>query len=165
MERVMNYINIVRANCVDYLGWSVTLQVSGCNHKCDGCFAKKSWNRNSGHEFTEETYTGLKEMLCVEYINNLVIQGGDGLFSANVKHTIDLCRRIKHDLPNLRIVLFTGYTLNQIQSDLLRAPILDTIDVLVDGKYDPTQSSDLPFRGSDNQRRYSLCDGIPTLID
>ncbi len=161
----MNYISINNCNSEDYLGFSVTLSVSGCNHKCAGCWAVPSWNRNTGSLFDETAYQELYTELNQSFISNLVIQGGDGLFSANYVDTINLCRRVREELPDIRIVLFTGYTLFQIQNDLLRAPILNTIDILIDGKYDKNSPTKLPFRGSDNQRRYRLTGGTVRLLD
>lgn len=161
----MNYISINNCNSEDYLGFSVTLAVSGCSHKCKGCWAVSSWNRNTGSPFTEETYQELYRELNQSFISNLVIQGGDGMFSANYQDTINLCRRIKQELPDIRIVLFTGYTLSQLQNDLLRSPILDTIDILIDGKYEKDNPTKKPFRGSGNQCRYKLEKGVATFID
>lgn len=63
------------------------------------------------------------------------------------------------ELPDKTIWLYTGYTLGQLQNDLLRQPILVEIDILVDGKYEKDKPTKKPFRGSSNQYIYELKDG------
>ncbi len=149
----MNYMNLLSASCVDFKNWSTVLQVSHCTHMCVGCFNKSSWKKNAGNLFTEETYRELLACASKSFIKNVVIQGGDPLSPLNYQEVITLCRRLRKDLPEINIVLFTGYTYSELQVDLLRQPILNTIDVLVDGKFEQSLSKNPPpFRGSSNQR-------------
>jgi anaerobic ribonucleoside-triphosphate reductase activating protein len=150
---------------VDYTGFSVVLAVSGCNHKCDGCWAKDSWKRTAGKAFTEDTYQELKNALNHEYMDNLVLQGGDPLFSANRSFIMKLCTRIKAELPDKSIILFTGYTIGQIERDLTMCNILDCVDVIIDGKYDKTATNVKTFRGSDNQGHYKILKGMSIFVD
>ena len=155
----MRYMSILPCSTEDYYGFSVVVAVSGCSHQCEGCWSKASWRYTEGTEFTEETYQTLLALAKPDHISSIVWQGGDPLFHKNYKAVIEISRRLKKDLPNKKIVLFTGFTLWQIESDFLRAPILNTIDVLVDGKYEKDNPTTKPFRGSDNQRLIVLSQG------
>lgn len=153
-------MNLITASCVDSKGWSTVLQVSGCSSKCDGCFNKIAWNKNSGKPFTEETYQELYEAASKPFISNIIFQGGDCMFSSNVQPSINLFRRLRRELPDKKLVMFTGLTYEQIQNDLLRQPCLFELDYIMDGKYMkdlPTEKSD---RGSDNQILHTLIKGI-----
>jgi len=156
----MNYMNLIESSCVDFTGWSTVLQVSGCAHKCKGCFAKASHNKNSGSLFDEDAYQELYTAASKPYISNIVMQGGDMMFSANYKEGIALCRRLKKELPDKNIVLFTGYTYEQLQNDLLRQSCLFTIDYLMDGKYEQDNPTTKPFRGSANQILHKIVKGV-----
>ena len=156
----MNYMSLITASCVDFSNWSVVLQVSHCIHMCKGCFNESSWHKNAGELFTEEVYHELLSCAEKPFISNVVLQGGDPLSPLNYSEMITLCRRLRKDLPNKKIVLFTGYTYEQLQNDLLRAPILETIDFLMDGKFQKDNPTTKPFRGSDNQILHELVKGI-----
>lgn len=156
----MNYISIVPDSTSDFYGISTVLAVSGCIHKCDGCWAKErgGWKYSSGYEFDEAAYQLLKKYLSKSYCNNLVIQGGDGLIPHNFNDTIELCKRVESEFPDKRIVIFTGYTYEEIRQDLIKSQILKFADVIIDGKY-KKELPDKPYRGSANQRILWLQNG------
>lgn len=155
----MNYISMVPFSTSDYKGISVVLAVSGCSHKCDGCWAKATggWKHTTGLPFNQKAYTDLLQMAKRGYIDNIVIQGGDPLYERNVKDVLVLLSSLKRDLPKKRIVLFSGYTIEQIQACTERSEVLHLIDVLIDGKFEKSLSENPPpWRGSSNQRVIKL---------
>jgi len=161
----MNYINIISASCVDFESWSTVLQVSGCDHMCKGCFNKQAWKSSYGKPFTEKTYRELIVMASKPYISNVCIQGGDIFFRKNREEGLKLIKRLHEDLPNKSIVVWTGYTLKEVQDDPLMSKTLRYIDYLIDGKYQQDSPTSKKWRGSDNQYLYSIKNGVPTLID
>lgn len=156
----MNYINIIPTSCVDFTGWSTVLQVSHCTHMCKGCFNESSWSKNAGDLFTEGTYQELLTYASKLYITNVVIQGGEPLSPLNYQEMINLCRRIKKELPNKNIVMFSGYTYEEILQDLLREPILDCVNYLMDGRFRIDLPTNKPFRGSHNQVLHKIDKGV-----
>lgn len=89
---------------------------------------------------------------------NVTFSGGDPLFQ--VERLIPLAREIRRRGYN--IWLYTGYTFEQVAaSDRLR-PILDAVDVIVDGPFMlPLRDLHLRFRGSSNQRILLSPSGTP----
>ena len=73
--------------------------------------------------------------------------------SDNRKVIISLCKEVKERFPNKSVWMWTGYLFEDIANDDEMSPILDYIDVLVDGPF-ILEKRDLstPFRGSTNQR-------------
>lgn len=161
----MKYLQYATCDVNNGEGLRNVLWLSGCSWGCEGCFNEISWDSKSGEDVDEAMVQRLLKDLEPSHIQGLTLSGGDPLHKRNYQGIIKLCQRIKYEFPNKDIWLYTGYTLYQIQNDILRAPILDTIDILIDGKYDKEDPTKLPFRGSHNQRRYKLEKGSATLID
>jgi anaerobic ribonucleoside-triphosphate reductase activating protein len=81
--------------------------------------------------------------------------GGEPLSrcSDNRRQIIQLCKEVKRKFPNKTIWCWSGFLFEEILKDPYMRPILDYIDVLVDGPF-IQEKKDLstPFRGSTNQR-------------
>lgn len=85
--------------------------------------------------------------------------GGEPLLEQNRKELLQLIWNIKHDYPNIKIYLWTGYTYEHLKDlkDVTIDNILNNIDVLIDGPYiDELRDITLPLRGSKNQRIIEL---------
>ena len=66
---------------------------------------------------------------------------------------MEINKEIKSRFPNKTIWLYSGHTLEWLQSNEDVAPLLNTIDVLVDGPFiEDLKTTTIPFRGSKNQR-------------
>ena len=50
----MNYSGIINCTIVDGNGFRVALYLSGCDHKCEGCHNKETWDFNFGKEYTHK---------------------------------------------------------------------------------------------------------------
>lgn len=155
----MNYLNYTAADCVNGVGFRVVLWLSFCSHGCKNCFNESSWN-GGGTEVTEGFTSKILSDLDKPHIKGITFSGGDPLHKRNYQEVISLCRRIKRELPDKDIWLYSGYTYQEIKNDLLRSPILETIDYLMDGKYEHDKPTTKPFRGSDNQILHTLSKGI-----
>jgi anaerobic ribonucleoside-triphosphate reductase activating protein len=85
----------------------------------------------------------------------LSILGGEPLskLSDNRKQVISLAKEVKEKFPNSDIWVWSGYLLDEIQTNDSMKDILKYIDVLVDGPFIEEQKDiSIPFRGSNNQR-------------
>ena len=155
----MNYADIKTLDIANGPGCRTTLFVSGCRNRCPGCFNSEAWDFRFGKPYTEKTEEYLLETLAPDYVTGLTILGGEPFEPENqpvVQHLVDA---VNESFPEKTIWCFTGY----VFEDLIRKgapknteytlPLLDGIDVLVDGPYIEAQSDiTLRFRGSSNQR-------------
>ena len=140
-----------------------SLFVSGCEHRCKGCFQPESWNRNNGLDYTIETENEIINSLKPNYIKGLTLLGGEPMMAYNIPDLIRLCQRVKEELPMKDIWIYTGYTLEEIVKDKQKLELLTYCDVLVDGKFVETlYSPKLRFRGSSNQRIINVHDTLMT---
>ena len=145
----MNYIRIDSDDMNNGEGFRVVLWVAGCNHHCLNCHNPETWNEKAGRPFTEETKEELFKLLSKDYIDGLTLSGGDPLFPNNRELLTELCKEVKEKFPNKNIWCWTGYLYEQVK-DL---PIMEYIDVLVDGPYiDSQRDITLNWKGSPHQR-------------
>lgn len=155
----MNYCEIKNNDIANGEGIRVSLFVSGCTHRCKGCFNEVAWDFNAGVKFTEETEEKILAMLNKPYINGLTLLGGEPFEPSNQRRLTPFLKRVRARLPEKNIWCYTGYT---YETDLLSESrarcectdeMLSMIDVLVDGEYIEEQKNiSLAFRGSENQR-------------
>ena len=151
----MNYTKILKADISNGLGFRCTLWVTGCQRKCPGCFNPEAQDPEFGKPFDEEAKQKIFDELEKPTCDGLSLMGGEPLSvcSDNRKQIISLCREVKKRFPDKDIWVWSGFLFEEIVNDESMRPILDYIDVLVDGPFIQAKK-DLatPFRGSTNQR-------------
>ena len=169
----MNYATIKNCDIANGPGVRVSLFVSGCTHRCPGCFNEVAWDFDYGQPFSEETIESILEMLRPSYIKGLTLLGGEPFEPRNQAEVVKLLRRVRRELPEKSIWAFSGYL---FEKDMLSGRIGDLseylgyLDVLVDGPFVQAKKNlSLRFRGSENQRiidvKASLAAGETILWD
>ncbi len=159
----MYYSEIKNCDIANGEGIRVSLFVSGCTHKCKGCFNEIAWDFKAGEEFTREVEDKILKMMSSSYINGLTLLGGEPFEVANQRGLLPFLRRVKEKYPDKNIWCYTGYT---YETDLLSESrarcectdeMLSYIDILVDGEFiEEKKDIRLKFRGSSNQRILDL---------
>ena len=152
----MNYATIKNCDIANGPGVRVSLFVSGCTHRCPGCFNEVAWDFDYGEPFTQETIDSIINMLRPAYIRGLTLLGGEPFEPQNQSAIVELLRQVKRELPEKSIWAFSGYLFDK---DILSGRLGDTseyvsyLDVLVDGPFiEAKKNLSLRFRGSENQR-------------
>ena len=169
----MNYATIKNCDIANGPGVRVSLFVSGCTHRCPGCFNEVAWDFDYGQPFTDETIETILDMLRPSYIKGLTLLGGEPFEPRNQADVVKLLRRVRQELPEKSIWAFSGYL---FEKDMLSGRIGDLseylrcLDVLVDGPFIQAKKNlSLRFRGSENQRiidmKASLKEGRTILWD
>ena len=167
----MNYVTIYKADMINGRGVRVSLFVSGCSHRCPGCFNAKAWNEDYGKPYTQEVEDAIMNYLKAPYVRGITFLGGEPMEPSHQEYIDRLVRRIRSEQPTKDIWLYSGYTLEQLRS--MDTPfvknILANVDVLVDGRFvQALKDPDLAFKGSSNQRVIDMRktgDGEPVLLD
>ena len=152
----MNYATIKNCDIANGPGVRVSLFVSGCTHRCPGCFNEVAWDFDYGEPFTQQTIDTILAMLRPAYIRGLTLLGGEPFEPQNQGAVVELLRQIKKEMPQKSIWAFSGYLFDR---DILSGRLGDTgeylsyLDVLVDGPFiEAKKNLSLRFRGSENQR-------------
>ncbi len=144
-------------------GVRVTLFVSGCTNRCEGCFQPQTWDFCYGQPFTKETEDKILDMLKPDYIDGLTLLGGEPFEPENQRVLLPFVKRVKEQYPNKNIWAFSGFTIERLWNEEPHPrceatdELLSMIDVLVDGKFEMAKKNiRLRFRGSENQRILDL---------
>lgn len=155
----MNYAEIKYNDIANGPGVRTSLFVSGCTHRCEGCFNEIAWDFNYGKPFTEETIDEILSSLAPDYVTGLTLLGGEPFEHSNQIGLLPLLRKVKEQYPKKDVWCFTGYLFDkQILDEMCpkwqeTEEMLSYIDVLVDGKFDINlKNIMLRFKGSENQR-------------
>lgn len=146
---------------VDGSGIRTVIWTQGCPHNCFGC------HNPSTHSFDGGSLVDVEDVK--EAIDSLVFQdgitfsGGDPMCQPEACYEIAKYARSK----GLNIWCYTGYTFEQLlEIGKKRKGMMDflnTIDVLVDGKFKmELKSFDCQYRGSTNQRLIDVKKSLAT---
>ena len=154
----MNYCGLKKIDTANGLGVRVSLFVSGCRNHCPGCFQPETWDFGYGEPFKKEIEDEIIEALRPSWIQGLSILGGEPMEPENQAALLPFLRRMRRELPDKDIWLYTGYTFEAVSD----SELLPLVDVLVDGPFvDGQKDISLSFRGSRNQRILTLSCGLP----
>ena len=155
----MHYATIKNCDIANGPGVRISLFVSGCTHKCKGCFNEVAWDFEYGQPFTQETVDYILSLLAPSYVKGLTLLGGEPFEPQNQPALVDLLRQVKTKYPEKSIWAFSGYLFDRdmLSGKLGDAEILKEflsyLDVLVDGPFVQSKKDlTLRFRGSSNQR-------------
>lgn len=172
----MNYADIKEFDVANGTGVRVSLFVSGCNHRCKGCFNEVAWDFNYGKTFTKADADKILESLKPDYIQGLSLLGGEPLEYSNQQGLLPLLRRFVKLYPDKNVWCYTGFEFERdIKNNMMvkweeTRELISYIDILVDGKFEEDlKDLGLRFRGSSNQRiidvKQSLKEGKTILWD
>ena len=155
----MNYATIKPRDSANGPGGRVSLFVSGCTHRCPGCFNSEAWDFDFGQPFDQAVIDRILEDLSPSFVKGLTLLGGEPGEPRNQGPIVELLRQVKAKYPEKSIWAVSGYLFDRdILSGRLGDPAvtreyLSYLDVLVDGPFIQAQKNlTLRFRGSANQR-------------
>jgi anaerobic ribonucleoside-triphosphate reductase activating protein len=149
----MNYATIKKHDISNGLGVRVSLFVSGCRNRCKNCFQPQTWNFEYGQPFTEKTEERILRMLAPSYITGLTLLGGEPFERENQAVLLPFVRRVREAYPTKTVWAFTGFTFEELLQREDARPLLEQLDLLVDGRFVESEKNiALRFRGSANQR-------------
>lgn len=150
----MNYHNIEKDNMLNGQGLRVVLWVSGCTQNCANCQNPETHSQDSGILFDKNAENELFEALSKSWIKGITFSGGHPLEEYNQDEVFRLIKKIKKELPNKDIWLYTGYTWEQIENFNKKAfEIAKLCDIIVDGRFvEELKDNNIHWRGSTNQR-------------
>ncbi|MDR0609482.1 MAG: radical SAM protein [Planctomycetaceae bacterium] len=125
----------------------------GCLRQCPGCIA------GTMNELAEyETF--IPQQLADWVKNNIGIEGitlsGGEPFQQPRDELAAFLMLVKQNVTDLSVLCYTGYRYEELNKQESAIPVLQHIDVLIDGEYRENEDFGQRWRGSDNQQFHFL---------
>lgn len=150
----MNKIRVaglVSDSIVDGPGLRYAIFTQGCPHCCEGCHNPDTHDPKGGYEV--EISQILKEIDSNPLLDGITLTGGEPLMQAD--NLIPLVQQVK--ARNLSVVLYSGYTFEEIMENDSFQRLVLLCDILIEGRFEQEKRSlDLLYKGSANQRIIDL---------
>ncbi|GMR04953.1 MAG: 4Fe-4S single cluster domain-containing protein [Thermodesulfobacteriota bacterium] len=148
---VLNLHSVIPVSTVNGPGLRTVIFFQGCARDCRNCFNPATHPFDAGFEAGVE---GVCRQARDSSVEGITISGGEP-FSQPLGLTALL--KTAREVYGLSTVVYTGFTLEEIEEDERLCKALEFIDVLVDGPYDFTRPEKTTLaRGSTNQRLHIL---------
>ena len=125
--------------------------VHGCCFNCPGCLAENTKNG----PFSTVPISVLIEQVIIADVEGVTISGGEPFLQADELNEFITKLRKKKDIG---VIVYTGFTIEQIKKDISKSKFLSNIDILIDGQYKKELDDGRAYIGSSNQRLFYLSD-------
>jgi anaerobic ribonucleoside-triphosphate reductase activating protein len=148
----------IRGYCLSKVngpGNRFVLWTQGCSKGCSECFNPETWSTNIYKELSPRQ---IFELIKNFEVDGITISGGDPL--EQERELLELLFLLKEIKLPKGIILFTGFSRNEIRENPLREKCLEYIDVLIDGRYEEEYKTEDSLRGSLNQEFYFFSNKI-----
>ena len=137
--------------------WALWLQ--GCPIRCPGCCNPEMFDERAGTAWSIEDLTARLSAAAERGVEGITLLGGEPFAQAAGAAEIARAARAR----GLTVMVFSGYTLAELQARPDAAPLLALADLLVDGQYDRERPEPPPplgrrWIGSANQVMHYLTD-------
>ena len=128
----LNIMGYVDESGVNGPGSRAVVWVQGCKRECPGCFNPASWSFEKNQLIAVDELA--EKILSNPRNEGVTFSGGEPFWQASA--LTQLAQRLK--AADLNVMSFSGFTLQELQSD--DAPVgardlLEQLDILVDGPY------------------------------
>jgi anaerobic ribonucleoside-triphosphate reductase activating protein len=139
-------IHAYKISRVNGPGNRFTLWTQGCSKGCSDCFNPETWSYKNNISFTPlEIFEHIKEL----DIDGVTITGGDPL--EQERELLILLKLLDTLSLSKGVILFSGFTYDEIRADKIREECCSYIDVLIDGRYEKDKRISSGIKGSSNQ--------------
>jgi anaerobic ribonucleoside-triphosphate reductase activating protein len=123
----------------------------GCGRRCPGCFNPKTHPSEGGETVA---VSRLADTLLAENPDGVTISGGEPFDQPDALLT--LLRKLRRRSPLKSLLVFTGYTMDEVRGLTDGSRILEYLDILIAGPYVQSLHLGKGLLGSTNQTLHLL---------
>lgn len=127
----MRILKIDKCCISDGPGIRLSIYCSGCNLCCELCHNKKAWDNTKGELYNKIIEDNIIKELSKSYYRGVTFCGGEPTMNYNINDFTQLAKRVREELPQKDIWLYTG----KEWKDIKDLEIVNYIDVAVVGPF------------------------------
>jgi anaerobic ribonucleoside-triphosphate reductase activating protein len=133
-------------------GKRLAIWVQGCGLACEGCINPELWTENGGKNI--EIASLASSILKIKnHLNGITITGGEPFEQYNA--LVAFCSFIKMK-SDLNILVYSGFTLDELTQKFPDKLFMNSLDYLIDGRFEKGLAGSDNIRGSSNQNFYTF---------
>lgn len=153
MNKTIFYKSVNVESLTNGPGNRIVIFLQGCSIHCKGCQNTALWPFGQGIESdVTELAQLMADIIQARNLDGITISGGEPTDQSNLLYFLMELKKL-----GVHVVLYSGYTLEEIYSDPSKNSVLFWADILVDGPFIQSQDSAfVVWRGSHNQRPIDL---------
>ena len=137
-------------------GLRFVLWTQGCSKGCKNCFNPLTWSNERNKIFTNDNL--LELIKNFEDIDGITITGGDPF--EQEYELLELLFSLRSFNFKKGIIVYTGFTIDEINENPIRRKCLDYLDILIDGRYVEEKKISSGLKGSSNQNVFYFSDKV-----
>lgn len=143
---LINIHSIIQKSGVNGPGERFVIWTQGCRKMCKGCYNPETWSHYRNDLISVDVLINMvRESGC----SGVTITGGDP-FEQSKELLYLLMGLGELDLVD-GVIVFSGYTIDEIRANEIMSKCLDYLDVLIDGRYVESERIYNGLAGSSNQ--------------
>ena len=151
--KTIRIAGVYRESIVDGPGIRFSIFSQGCRHNCEGCHNPETHDFKGGYDCDIDKI--VEEILKNPLLDGVTFTGGDPMVQTEGFYL--LAKKIKEKRNDLNILIYTGYTYEELleisKEDEYAEKLLELTDYIIDGRFVLAERDlSLLFRGSSNQR-------------
>lgn len=142
-------------------GDRVGIWLAGCPHRCKGCSNPELWDSTTVQDISPMAVIEVVKKITDNIAFGVTITGGEPFVQCE-----ELCLLTKKLLELTDdILVYTGYTLEKLRAsgNSYVFEVLNSVAVIIDGKYIEGENSAQPLIGSANQKIHYLKSGFKSV--
>lgn len=157
MSKTLRLSGVVKESIVDGAGLRLVVFSQGCPHHCPECHNPHTHDFNAGTDTDVQKI--VDEVLKNPMLRGVTFSGGEPFCQAD--GFAELAKRLKVENRKLDIMVYSGWTYEQLIEKAKKEPAVEKLlhlcDTMVDGPFIVAQKDlTLRYRGSKNQRYIDL---------
>jgi anaerobic ribonucleoside-triphosphate reductase activating protein len=133
-------------------GKRLAIWVQGCSLACKGCINPELWAENGGKNIDIASLAS-SILKIKNHFDGITITGGEPFEQYNALVAFGSFIKMKSDL---NILVYSGFTLDELTGKFADKLFMNSLDYLIDGRFERDFAVSDNIRGSSNQNFYTF---------